>query len=143
MAFLLDVNVLMALMDPSHVHHGTAHSWFETDGRDAWATCPLTQNAVLRIFGHSRYPNSPGPPSQVVPMLRRLCDLPGHRFWTDDISLLDPHHLDAARLLHAAQLTDSYLLALARAHGGRLATFDRRLVTTAVPNGPACLTLIG
>jgi uncharacterized protein len=63
--------------------------------------------------------------------------------WPDDISLLDAQKLDAERLLTAGQVTDSYLLALACAHGGQLASFDRRLVVDAVRNGARGLHLIG
>jgi hypothetical protein len=58
--YLLDVNVLIALIDPTHVQHDRAHHWFSARGKKAWATCPLTENGVLRIFGNSRYLNSPG-----------------------------------------------------------------------------------
>jgi len=140
--FLLDANVLIALIDPAHVQHDPAHEWFAEHGRQDWATCPLTENAVLRIVGNARYPNSPGTPAAVAPLMADLCALPGHVFWPDDISLLDPALLDAGRLLSSGQVTDSYLLALAYAHGGRLATFDRRLVTDAVPEGAKTLHLI-
>jgi toxin-antitoxin system PIN domain toxin len=142
MAFLLDANVLIALIDPAHVQHDPAHEWFAAMGQAAWATCPLTENAVLRIVGHARYPNSPGTPAAVAPLVASLCALPGHVFWPDDISLLDTDKLDATRLLNASQVTDSYLLALASARGGKLATFDRRLVADAVPNGMQALHLI-
>jgi uncharacterized protein len=142
MEFLLDANVLIALIDPAHVQHDTAHEWFAAQGRQAWATCPLTENAVLRIVGHARYPNSPGTPAAVAPLMAGLCALPGHIFWPDDISLLDAGKLDPARLLNASQVTDSYLLALACAHGAKLATFDRRLVADAVVNGAQGLYLI-
>lgn len=142
MRFLLDANVLIALIDPAHVQHDAAHEWFAADGHAAWATCPLTENAVLRIVGHARYPNSPGAPAAVAPLMASLCALPGHVFWPDDISLLDPEKLDAARLLSTGQVTDSYLLALAAARGGKLATFDRRLVTDAVAQGAEALHLI-
>lgn len=142
MPFLLDVNVLIALLDPSHIQHDTAHEWFGTQGRHAWATCPSTENGVLRIVGHIRYPNSPGTPAAVAELMKEFCALPGHTFWADDISLFDTEKLDIARLLNSAQVTDSYLLALACAHGGQLATFDRRLVTDAVRNGIKGLHLI-
>lgn len=143
MAFLLDVNVLIALIDPVHVQHDAAHEWFAEQGRESWATCPLTENAVLRIVGHVRYPNSPGTPAAVAPLMMSLCALPGHVFWPDDISLLDAGTFDPARLLNAGQITDSYLLALACTRGGKLATFDRRLIADAVVNGAQGLHLIG
>lgn len=142
MRFLLDANVLIALIDPAHVQHDVAHAWFAKQGHEAWATCPLTENAVLRIVGHTRYPNSPGTPAAVAPLMARLRALPGHQFWPDDISLLDEEKLDPTRLLSSGQVTDSYLLALSRVHGGKLATFDRRLVTDAVPDGDQSLYLI-
>ena len=143
MTFLFDVNVLVALIDPAHVQHDAAHDWFAKHGKKAWATCPLTENGVMRIVGHVRYPNSPGTPAAVAQLMTGLCALPGHVFWPDDISLLDTKKLDASRILSSAQVTDSYLLALACTHGGKLATFDRRLVTDAVRGGAKCLHLIG
>jgi toxin-antitoxin system PIN domain toxin len=143
MNFLLDVNVLIALIDPAHVQHDAAHDWFSKHGKKAWATCPLTENGVMRIVGNARYPNSPGTPAAVAQLMTGLCALPGHVFWPDDISLLDTKKLDATRILSSAQVTDSYLLALACAHGGKLATFDRRLVTDAVRGGAKGLHLIG
>lgn len=142
MTFLLDVNVLIALIDPAHVHHDAAHDWFARGARGSWATCPLTENAVMRIVGHSRYPNSPGAPAAVAPLVAGLRGLPGHTFWPDDISLLDAGKVEVARLLASSQVTDSYLLALASANAGQLATFDRRLVASAVVNGAKALHVI-
>ena len=140
--FLLDVNVLIALIDAEHVQHRDAHDWFGRTGHRSFATCPITENGLLRIVGHARYPASPGPPAAVAPSLATLRASPGHVFWSDDISLLDEQWVDASRLLHHSQLTDTYLLALAAAHGGQLATLDRRLVTDAVRTGAAALHLI-
>lgn len=143
MAFLLDVNVLIALFDPAHIHHDPAHEWFADVGRSAWATCPLTENGVLRIVGNSRYPNSPGTPAAVVSLLAGLTSLPGHVFWPDNISLMRSSSVDPTRLLSSSQVTDTYLLALARANDAQLATFDRRLVTDAVQEGSKSLHIIG
>ncbi len=140
--FLLDVNVLIALIDPAHVQHERAHQWFAASGRRAWATCPLTENGVLRIVGHARYPNSPGTPAAVAEVMRGLRALPGHEFWSDDVSLFDRKRIHTERLLDSAQVTDSYLLALASAHAGKLATFDRRLVADAVVHGSKALHVI-
>ena len=93
----------------------------------------------MRIVGHARYPNSPGTPAAVAELLTGLCALPGHDFWPDDITLLNSERVDSRRLLDSEQVTDSYLLALASAHGGQLATLDQRLVTEAVGNGSQAL----
>ena len=140
--FLLDINVLIALIDPAHIQHDRAHEWFGRIGKKAWATCPLTENGVLRIVGHARYPNSPGTPAAVVPLIAILRGLPGHAFWSDDLSLFDAEWIYSERLLDSAQVTDSYLLALAAKHNGKLATFDRRLVTSAVIHGDTAVHLI-
>jgi toxin-antitoxin system PIN domain toxin len=140
--FLLDINVLVALIDPAHVEHDRAHAWFAATGNKAWATCPLTENGMLRIVGHPRYPNSPGTPAAVAELMTGLRILPGYEFWADNLTLFDTQRIHRERLLDSAQVTDSYLLALASAHGGKLATFDRRLVTSAVVGGPEALHLI-
>ena len=135
MTYLLDVNVLIALIDPSHIEFDRAHEWFDAIGRHSWATSPMTENGALRVLSNPRYPNSSGSPAVVAQTLQELCTLSGHVFWSDDISLLDPRRLDMSRLLATAQITDSYLLALAIAHDGQLATFDRRLIPDAVHDG--------
>jgi predicted nucleic acid-binding protein len=69
---LLDVSVLIALIDPSHVGHDPAHRWFAREGQESWATCPLTENGMVRIVSHPKYPNSPGSPALLLNMLARL-----------------------------------------------------------------------
>jgi toxin-antitoxin system PIN domain toxin len=140
--FLLDVNVLIALIDPAHVQHDRAHDWFAAKGKKAWATCPLTENGVLRIVGHPRYPSSPGTPAAVAELMAILLAVDGHEFWPDDVTLLDHQRIDSTRLLDSGQVTDSYLLALACAHNGQLATFDRHLVSDAVIGGTRALHVI-
>lgn len=143
MTFLLDVNVLIALIDPAHIAHDEAHDWFERVGRQDWATCPITENAVLRITGHPKYPNSAGSPAAAVAVLSGLRTVGGHVFWKDDLSLVESAVVDPRKILTSAQVTDTYLLALAAARGGRLATFDRRLSPAAVKGGRAALHVIG
>lgn len=142
MIALLDVSVLIALIDPAHTEHLTAHAWFAREHQAGWATCPLTENGALRILSNPKYPNSPGAPAQVLPALHSLLSQPGHAFWPDDISLLGDRLIAQDRLLTSGQLTDTYLLALAVSNGGRLATFDRRLAPDAVKGGKAALHLI-
>lgn len=143
MTYLLDVNVLIALMDPTHIGHDAAHEWFDRIGSDSWATCPLTENAAIRIVGHPKYANFPGSPADVVASVSALRALSGHVFWPDDISLLGSELIDSGQITTSGQVTDTYLLALAVANGGQLATFDRRLVTKAVRGGKAGLCVIG
>jgi uncharacterized protein len=140
--YLLDVNVLIALVDSAHVQHDEAHEWFGKTGKKAFATCPLTENGLLRIVGHPKYPNSPGSPGAVLESLEAIRALPGHCFWADKISLTDAALIDSTRLSSHAQVTDTYLLALAKAHGGKLASMDRRLLVDAVVEGRKSLELL-
>ncbi len=143
MTFLPDVNVLVALIDPAHVGHEAAHAWFAEEGRQDWATCPLTQNGVVRIVGNPRYPNSAGSPAEASGIMRRLCTLGGHRFWGDTVDILDCEFVDTNEIRTPGQLTDTCLLALALARQGQLATLDRKLSTRAVRGGRKALYLIG
>lgn len=139
--WLLDVNVLLALLDPVHPHHSVAHEWF-VDASASWASCTLTQNGALRIMAHPRYGNAVASVAIAAAFLGDLCARPGHVFWPSDLSLLDSSLIDRERLLASDQVTDTYLLALAVQHGGRLATFDKRLVTSAVHGGEAAKFVI-
>ena len=141
MSFLLDVNVLIALTDDRHLFSEAAHAWFQAEGHVAWATCPITENGLVRVMGGKRYPGGPGRPGPIVGMLARLREQPGHAFWPDTVSLASPQ-VNAALLGTSDTLTDTYLLALAVARGGRLATFDRRMRTDAVVGGKAALFVI-
>jgi uncharacterized protein len=138
--YLLDVNLLLALSDPMHVHHESAHRWFAKKGRQAWATCPLTENGFIRIASHPNYPNRPGDVTAVVVILRQLCETPGHRFWTEDISVLQILEPDA--IITHVQVTDVYLLGLAVHKRGKLATLDQRIPVDAVRGGRTAVELI-
>lgn len=139
---LLDVNLLIALCDADHVHHRPAAQWFRIHRSDGWATCPLTENGLLRIVGHTGYPGGPGSPEDVRPLLQRLRSIPGHVFWEDGISVADSQALPSLQGVTSRQLTDVYLLALAVYRGAALATLDTRLDPSSVPDGPQSLVLI-
>ncbi len=132
----------MVLIDPAHAPHDLAHDWFGRTGHKSLATCPITENGLLRIVGHPKYPNSPGPPSVVAQSLAAIRALPGHVFWPDSISVSDPAHLDSELLSSHSRVTDTYLLAPARACGGRLASMDNKLATEAVKQGDQTLVLL-
>jgi toxin-antitoxin system PIN domain toxin len=128
---LLDVNLLIALFDPDHVHHDLAHDWFDANRRDGWATSPLTENAFLRILSNPAYGL---PLTRVASLARSLatfCKSGHHHFWPDEVSLRDAKLFDLALTGHR-YLTDVYLLGLAKKMGGRLATFDRTIPAKAV-----------
>lgn len=82
-------------------------------------------------------------PPVIAEVVGKLCARDDHEFWPDSISLLDPAHFDRDKLPGYKHLTDTYLLALARSHGGRLVTFDRRLSVAAVAQGARHVEVIG
>ncbi|SMH50225.1 TA system VapC family ribonuclease toxin [Mesorhizobium australicum] len=142
MAYLLDVSVVIALIDRTHIGHDAANLWFADARPRGWATCPIVENGVVRIMSQSSYPNAQASPAVVAAALQQLCRLPAHEFWPDGLSLTSSTLFDLQALSSAHHVTDMYLLGLAAAHDGKLATFDRRLRTEAVQNGPQHIEII-
>jgi toxin-antitoxin system PIN domain toxin len=137
---LLDVNALLALFDPRHVHHDAAHAWFRRRGDEPWATCAITENGLIRIASSPNYPSIAESAPQLIARLRLFCESERHRFWHADVSIRDL--VRAGATLTSSQITDVYLLGLAVAHGGKLATFDRHIPVTTVYGGRDALEVI-
>ncbi|MBT9611978.1 MAG: VapC toxin family PIN domain ribonuclease [Burkholderiales bacterium] len=131
MRALLDVNVLIALLDGSHIHHGSVSAWLASHIDQGWASSPITQNGCIRILSQPGYPN-PVPAAQVAERLTEATRHPSHVFWADSISLLHPGCLMWSRVLSSRHVTDAYLLALAVQQGGRFVTLDRGIPLDAV-----------
>jgi len=123
---LLDVNMLIALAWPSHVHHQVAQAWFGENSSDGWATCPLTQCAFVRISSNQKILPDAVSPKEALALLGEIIGLKNHVFWPDDICLPD-EHVPSGFLVGHRQITDAYLLGLAVRHGGRLVTLDAGL----------------
>nr|WP_208382440.1 VapC toxin family PIN domain ribonuclease [Microbacterium ulmi] len=121
------------MIDPLHVHHDRAHRWFAARGSAPWHTSPTVQNGVVRVVSHPNYPNTQ-PAPVVLASLASLVAREDHVFLADAVSLLDAS-VHTERLLASSQVTDTYLLHLAASNDALLATFDTRIVTTAVPSG--------
>lgn len=135
---LLDVNVLIALAWPNHVHHRAAREWFRAVGREEWATTPITESGFVRVSSNAVAIPGAVRPAEALGLLARMCAAPGHRFLTDDVELLVGDTLDPARVATHRQVTDAHLLAVAVRHDARLATFDRALAGLG-PNGAVTL----
>lgn len=131
MRALLDINVLIALLDGSHMHHDLVTDWVARNIDAGWASSPLTQNGCIRILSQPAYPN-PVPAALVADRLAEATRHPSHAFWADSISLLDPGRLDWSKVLGSRQVTDVYLLALAVKQDGRFVTLDRGIPRDAV-----------
>lgn len=136
MRALLDVNVLIALLDTTHIHHILARNWFAENHTLGWASCPLTENGCLRIISQPNYSNAI-PVKAALEKLNFARRTPIHAFWPDDISLLDFEKVNIEFIHGPKQLTDIYLLALAVKNGGRLISFDRKIPLNAVHGAQA------
>ena len=140
---LLDVNLLVALFDPDHIHHEVAHDWFEDNRAGGWATCPVTESGFVRVLTNPAYGSAVSRPLDVLARLRQFCSSGHHVFWADSISIRDAGVFDGAMIRGHRQLTDVYLLGLAVQVGGRLATFDRSIPLGAVVGAsPASLAVV-
>ena len=122
---LLDVNVLVAVAWPNHIHHEAALHWFSDNHRRGWATCPVTESAFVKVSSNARAVPEAKSPAEAIHLLKRLTTLDGHVFWTDDISIARSELVAAERILGYRQVTDAQLVAVALRHRGRLVTFDR------------------
>lgn len=143
MTHLLDVNVLVALFDAAHPSHEPVHVWFGEVGRTAWASCPITENGLVRVLSHPSYASVHATPVEVAERLAELCSTRvGHERWPCDVSLLDARVFSLRHVSGPGQLPDVYLLGLAVRHGGRLATFDRRIPVAAVQGGARGLLIV-
>lgn len=132
MIALLDVNVLVALFDPAHVHHEAAHAWFRRNRSRGWATCALTENAFVRVLSNPAYPGRRTTVEDATTRLRTFCSDQEHVFWAESISVRDPGRFHWNRVQGYRQLTDVYLLALSISNRGRLGTFDSTIALEAV-----------
>ncbi len=126
-AALLDVNVLVALAWPNHVHHEPAHTWFAEGRRRGWATCPLTESGFVRVSSNPRLSLEARQPREAIELLRRIISLPDHIFLEDATTLTSSPHVAREKLTGYRQVTDAHLLAIALQHGVTLVTFDRGL----------------
>jgi len=125
--FLLDVNVLIALVFQGHIAHRTVKRWFQQSGAKHWATCPLTEAGFVRVVSNPKFSHPALHIDEALAMLDRLNQLPGHRFWPVEVAFLDAVRPFAERLFGHQQVSDAYLLGMAIQKKGRLVTLDRAI----------------
>ena len=126
--YLLDVNVLVALLWEPHVRHASAMQWFRTHS-ESWATSPVTEMGFVRVATLSPVSRTHLTPARAIETLEAFSKHPNHVFWPADLPF--PAAIDAAchPMTGGNQTTDAYLLSLAVHKGGKLATFDRGIVS--------------
>ena len=127
MIALLDVNVLISLAWPNHIHHYAARAWFEERRDDGWSTCPLTEAGFVRVSCNPSAVRHTVTPLDAISVLERLTRLGSHTFWSIDLSIIDLPESIGARLQGYRQITDAVLLATAMRRHGQFATLDSGL----------------
>lgn len=132
--YLFDVNFLIALFDPSHLHHERAHEFRTSIMKDKWATCPLTENGFIRILSSPAYKNIDAMPADLILILNQFKKQYAEQylFLSDKISITDQNLFKFKNLAGPGQITDVYLLALAIINNAKLLTFDNRIATPAI-----------
>ena len=125
--YLLDINVLIALMDPDHTFHQLAHQWWNQNDRP-WASCPITENGLIRIMASTAYSkNCQLTVADVTTLLSVFVSNTNHVFWHDHLSFRDQQEFKHTSILSSKHLTDLYLLALAAKNNATLVTFDQNI----------------
>jgi len=123
--FLLDVNILIAMAWPTHRDHEKVLEWLARHAREGWATCPLTQTSFVRILSNPAFSANALTPTDALTVLQANLAHPAHRFWADEVSLIDSLKLSIQKLIGYQQVTDAYLLGLAIHKKGKFVTMDR------------------
>lgn len=128
-AFLLDVNVLIAMAWPTHSSHQRVQEWLARHAREGWATCPLTQIGFVRILSNPAFSPNALTPAHALALLQANLGHSEHRFWPDELSFIQALEPFQPRLAGHQQMTDAYLLGLAMHKKSKLATMDRAVLT--------------
>jgi len=123
MIYLLDVNALVALGLAHHEFHDRVAAWVSRQTALEMATCSITELGFLRVLSQAPAYGVTLQQARMFLTQFRKAQVFKHRFLADanDASRL-PSWVKTPR-----QVTDGHLLALAHAHGSKLATLDERI----------------
>lgn len=123
-AYLLDVNVLVALAWPAHSLHALVHEWFVRHSRRGWATCAITQAGFVRVVSNPAFSRDALTPRQASQILSDNIKHRAHRFWSMNDGYTETVETFSERVVGHQQVTDAYLVGLVMRQRGRLATLD-------------------
>lgn len=122
--YLLDLNALISLADPDSIHYEAMQRWFDSEGKQDWGVCPLTESGFVRVTTNPKYGGQGRTVAQATAILAELAHVNGYRYWPITESWAELTTPFAARIKGHQQVTDAYLLGLAIRENGVLVTFD-------------------
>ena len=124
---MLDVNVLIALLEPGHDFFQKAQEWFRSSGRTIGEFVRSPKSDLSGSQPIHRFYPGPRTHEQATSALAELANRPGYRYWpmTESWTALTAPFAD--RIFGHLQVTDAYLLGMAIKEDGVLVTFDRGL----------------
>jgi|SRR5580658_2117677 toxin-antitoxin system PIN domain toxin len=128
--YLLDVNILVALFDPSHIHHRSVAHWFSSPGLK-WGVCAFSEAGFLRVSTGTAAGRRTL--EQAAKIIKSFSNDPNFSYWpirASWTSLTEPFQ---RRLFGHQQVTDAYLLGLAIKENGILVTLDTAIRSLAGP----------
>ena len=123
--YLLDINVLVALIDDSHTHHLLAVQWFDTIKGQKWGVCAFTEAGFLRVM--TRPTTGILTVREATEALDHLSLQPGYQYWPLSAGWALAAAPFAARVFGHQQITDTLLLGLAVQKDGVFVTLDKAL----------------
>jgi hypothetical protein len=122
MRYLLDVNVLVALLIQAHEHHDAAEAWVATlDQADQILLCSWSEIGFVRVSVAAGYVPEVAVARRALGMFR--AGKAAVSFAADDRGAA---HLPVW-VKTPAQTSDGHLVSLAVSCGAKLATFDSRI----------------
>jgi uncharacterized protein len=125
---LADLNVVLALVDPMHQHHGTVRSWFkELPDTTRICLCRITQMGLLRLLSSKAVMgNNPLTLEQAWGIYASLLQHPKCIFINEPDTLTRKWMRLCLPYKHAPKVvTDAYLAAFAIEAGLVLTTLDK------------------
>ena len=114
--YLLDVNVLLAVIWVGHPEHTKAFAWLSNK---TVMLCPLSELGFLRISTNRKAIGAPM--EKARRLLEQFVADRAAESITDDLAALDSHPK------RSEEVTDHYLADLVAKHSARLATFDKAI----------------
>ena len=112
---------------PRHVFFQHARRWFAAHRGGGWATCPMSQAGLVRLYAQPAVMGVEISPQEAMEVLEQTCAETDHVFWPQNSSITELRPEIRQRLVGHKQLSDALLLDLAIRNGGRLITFDQRV----------------